>query len=228
MAHEIGNYNWDLLPKLASEVEHARRREALCDLKELLAILARDCGPDLTLRKMRCAQVMSACIRGARRGGGASGILMQDHLKFLQKLSQLRTWGGACAAMRRGIAKLVDQVEPSRRRRPERLVREILRDLSNSLGEPRTLAQYARELDLSTGHLSRLFKSVAGRPFRDELRRLRSEAAMALLRETSLKVAAIAGRVGLRSASQFIADFKRQTGVTPAQFRHASVPNKRR
>jgi AraC-like DNA-binding protein len=94
-----------------------------------------------------------------------------------------------------------------------------MKDLRASLHDPKTLAQYADELGLSTGHLSRTFATVAGRPFRDEIRRLRMEAALRLLKKPEKKIAAIALELGLRSPSQFVADFRRYHGVSPGKFR---------
>lgn len=215
----LGHYRWELLPKLATEIEFGRRKEARRDLSDLLAIFARQCGPNLTLRKMRCAQTASACLRGARCGGGSSAALLAEHLVFLERLSTLRAWPGVRQAMRRYVDDLIGRVQPGVRSRMERVVAAIRADLLQTPGETRSLAQYAAELELSEGHLSRSFAAVAGRPFREEVRRVRSETAKRLLLETREKVGSIAHRVGLRSASQFVADFRAYTGVTPGQFR---------
>lgn len=216
-------YRWELLPKLAIEIEYGRRKGARRDLSELLDIFVIQSGPDLTLRKLRCAQTASACLRGARCGGAPSVVLLQEHLSFLRRLSGLRSWAGVCRAMHAYVDDLIDKVKPAGRNRMERIVASIREDLRASLADPRTLAQYAAELELSEGHLSRCFAEIAGRPFREELSRLRSEAARKDLLETGHKIGEIARRVGLRSASQFVADFKRQTGVTPGQFRQRSL-----
>jgi len=213
-------YRWELLPRLASAVEHAQRREARRDLAEFLGIFAA-ASRDLTVRKMRCAQTMSACIRAARRGGGPSETIYSEHLLFLERLSRLQTWPASTRVCQAYVERLIDLVEPARRSPAERLVAGIVKDIAASLAEPRTLEQYAHELDVSVGHLSRTFAAVAGRPFRDEVRRLRCESACRLLKQTELKIQAIAVRVGIRSASQFIADFRRMLGVTPAQYRRA-------
>ncbi|HYF49094.1 MAG TPA: helix-turn-helix transcriptional regulator, partial [Planctomycetota bacterium] len=201
-------YRWELLPRLASAIEHAERRAARNDLSDLLDIFE-EASRDLTVRKMRCAQTMSACIRAARRGGGSSETIYAEHLPFLERLSKLRSWPAVQRACHAYIESLIELVEPAKRSPAERIVAGIIKDIRATLADPRTLEQYAHELDLSVGHLSRMFSSVAGRPFREEVRRLRMEAAAELLRKTDLKVETIAQRVGLRSPSQFIMDFRR-------------------
>jgi len=215
----LRHYRWELLPKLATEIEFGRRKEARRDLVALLAIFVRQCGSNLTLRKLRCAQTASACLRGARCGGGPSATLLAEHLIFLERLSTLRTWPGVRLAMRRYVDSLVDRVQPGERSRMERVVAAIRADLLQTPGEACSLAQYAAELELSEGHLSRSFAAIAGRPFREEVRRVRSETAKRLLLESREKVEVIARRVGLRSVSQFVADFRADTGVTPGRFR---------
>ncbi|MBI3830847.1 MAG: helix-turn-helix transcriptional regulator [Planctomycetes bacterium] len=221
-------YRWELLPRLASEVEFARKAAAHRDLSELLTIVAHQSGHDLTLRKMRCAQIMSACVRGARLGGGPSAVLLAEHIEFLRDLSRLGSWPAVKRAMRRYVERLVLRVRPSGRGRMARIVASIRDELKATPAETRSLAQYAAELEISAGHLSRTFAAIAGRPFREELRRIRCEAARRILLETQAKVGVVAGMVGLRSASQFVADFRTQTGVTPGQFRRMAIRNKPR
>jgi AraC-like DNA-binding protein len=47
------------------------------------------------------------------------------------------------------------------------------------------------------------------------------ETACRLFREKGLKVSTVARMVGLKDVSQFIADFRRETGQTPAAYREA-------
>lgn len=221
-------YRWELLPRLASEVEFARKSAARRDLSELLDIVAHQSGADLTLRKMRCAQIMSACVRGARLGGGPSALLLGEHIEFLRGLSRFRSWPPVKRAMYRYVDRLLSFVRPAGRGRMARIVASIRDELKAAPAESRSLAQYAVELEISEGHLSRTFAAIAGRPFREELRRIRCEAARKLLLETQAKVGVVAGMVGLRSASQFVADFRMQTGVTPGQFRRLAIRKSRR
>jgi AraC-like DNA-binding protein len=216
-------YRWDLLPRLAEGVEHGLRARALADLEELFAEIDAGVGGDFTLFVLRCAQCMSACLRGARRGGGPSEALYDEHHEALARLGRLRARAQVRRLLRWYVGRLLDQVQPSNRTRMERIVLGIRADLAATLARPRTLAGYARDLELSVGHLSRAFARIAGRPFRDELLRLRDEAARRLLTDTRLGVGEIAERVGLRSASQFIADFRRAHGVTPARYRDRRV-----
>ena len=215
-------YRWELLPKVASNIEYGNRSQAHRDLDALLESFARDSGHDLELQKIRCFQTMSAVMRGARRGGAAADALFKDHLVTLNAISKLKSWRAVVRSMHKYVDHLFTQTADAGKNANSGMrskVDRVLAGIRASLSRPRTLEHYAGELRVSTGHLSRSFTAIVGRPFRDEVRRLRNEEACRLLVHSQLKLAAIAARVGMQSASQFIADFRRDLGITPAQYR---------
>jgi AraC-like DNA-binding protein len=140
---------------------------------------------------------------------------------MLHKIAQQRTWKGLVGLMHAYLDQLLAQVLPQRRTNVERFVAWMRQDMAATLEGSKSLARYAEAAGLSVRHLSRCFAAIAGRTFREELRHLRTEAACRLLREKGLKVSTVARMVGLKDASQFIADFRRETGQTPAAYREA-------
>lgn len=215
----MAGYPWELLPTIASHIEFRAAEKGHRDLSTLLEILVHDSDGDLALFKMRCSQTMSACIRGARRGGARSDVLMNEHIVFLKKLAHLRTWIAVKANMHRYLDHLLAQVKPMQSSNMERTVAKIRKEMRSKLSAARSLAEYAHAFGISTAHLSRSFASIAGRPFREELRQVRAEAARRMLLKSKEKISVIARRLGIGSTSQFIADFKADTGLTPATFR---------
>lgn len=212
-------YRWELLPKLASEIEYGMRAQAHRDLDALIALFIRD-SATLALGKIRCCQTMSACMRGARRGGGDSDVLFDEHLAMLEAVSRLKSWKQLARSMHAYLDELLAHLAPQKPASAMAAkVRSMLAAMRASLKNPQTLEQYAAQLNVSTGHLSRTFTASVGRPFRDEVRRLRNEEACRLLVHSALKLAEIAQRVGIASTSQFIADFRRELGITPAEYR---------
>src|SRR5437867_1169394 len=105
-------YPWKLLPRLASAIEHGQRTQARRDLALLLQIIAETSGDNLTLRKLRCAQLVSACLRAAHSGGASSDSLLREHLEFLKRLTGLRTWSGVRRCMVRYLEGLLRRVRP--------------------------------------------------------------------------------------------------------------------
>ena len=68
--------------------------------------------------------------------------------------------------------------------------------------------------------LKTLFKSVYGTSLAAHIKEHRMEQAVKLLRETSLSIAEIAGRVGYDSQSRFTAAFKAYWGKLPRDCRN--------
>jgi len=90
--------------------------------------------------------------------------------------------------------------------------------------EPITVAQVARDLQVSRRWLERHFQRVLGRSPHGELRRVRLEQAKKLLLETDWAMTKIARATGLTSAPYLNHVFRRETGLTPAQFRQRFRP----
>ncbi len=212
-------YPWQLLNRLAERFELYQVDEAHADLDCLLDVIAQG-SRLIDLRKLRCAQVISFCMRGALAANAPSSELLSDHIRTLSHLARLSTWLAARTLMHGYLDGLFAMIRAERRTDVQRLVQQIRKDLRHNLESPRTLRQYAEISGLSVAHLSRSFTVVVGLPFRKELRRVRLAEARRLLATTLLKINVVARRVGLRDPSQFIAAFRRDVGVTPNQFRH--------
>ncbi len=72
---------------------------------------------------------------------------------------------------------------------------------------------------VSRTNLEQRFRRDLGRTIFQEIRRVRVEHAMRLLRETDLKVRTIARRCGFRDATYFATALKRQIGASPSAYR---------
>jgi AraC-like DNA-binding protein len=83
---------------------------------------------------------------------------------------------------------------------------------------------YAQEMatlcNVSLSYFSKSFNKVTGKSFSAYQNMLKIQAAELLLMDTNQSVNQIADELAYENASYFIKLFKRQTGVTPSQFRH--------
>ena len=77
----------------------------------------------------------------------------------------------------------------------------------------------ARRLATSRRQLQRAFAEAGQTSFRTHLAQVRMRRALELLREGSLPVREVAGRVGYRQAAQFAKTFRRHHGRPPSSFR---------
>lgn len=98
------------------------------------------------------------------------------------------------------------------------LLRPLVRALTADPGDQRTLADWARELNVSSRTVTRAFQSETGQGFSAWVGMVRLHRAITQLaggEETEW----VAEQLGYRSASAFGAAFKRGTGSTPSAFR---------
>src|SRR5204863_4154557 len=77
----------------------------------------------------------------------------------------------------------------------------------------------ARRLATSRRQLQRAFAEAGQTSFRTHLAQVRMRRALEMLREGSLPVREVAGRVGYRQAAQFAKTFRRHHGRPPSSFR---------
>lgn len=85
-----------------------------------------------------------------------------------------------------------------------------------------TLESIAREIHLTPGYISQLFKQETGINFLEFLHKYRVEKSKELLKNKFLKNYEIAYMVGYTNEKHFSKTFKKYTGLTPSQYR-ASV-----
>lgn len=95
-------------------------------------------------------------------------------------------------------------------------VRDLMRDC---LAEELTLADLSLEAELSAWHFLRAFRAAFGETPHEFLTRLRLERAKDLLTVTGRPVTDICFDVGFTSLGSFSTLFRRQVGLSPAEFR---------
>ena len=108
---------------------------------------------------------------------------------------------------------------PALEREAARALADTRRYMEEHLDEPLTISTLSRRACLSATIFKAGFRRLYGLPVHAWLRQRRMERAAELLRDSSLSVLGVAQSVGYSSASQFTAAFRRQYGVTPAQYR---------
>ena len=115
--------------------------------------------------------------------------------------------------------KVETDTAPALEREVARALADTRRYMEEHLDEPLTISTLSRRACLSATTFKAGFRRLYGLPVHAWLRQRRMERAAELLRSSSLSVLGVAQSVGYGSASQFTAAFRRQYGVTPAQYR---------
>ena len=81
------------------------------------------------------------------------------------------------------------------------------------------MADAAKAVSLSPSYFSRLFRAASGLSPYEYLLGVRLEKAKEMLLETQAPVSEVAYRTGFGSDANFIAFFRKETGLSPLKFR---------
>jgi YesN/AraC family two-component response regulator len=104
----------------------------------------------------------------------------------------------------------------------ERLVEEAIclidQQYPNNLFSVGTIAE---ELNVSPKYLSRIFRKITGKTCIDYITQVRVDQAKEWLRSTSLRSLEIGEKVGYPNPNYFSLVFKKQTGMSPTEYRQA-------
>ncbi len=103
-------------------------------------------------------------------------------------------------------------------------VRHILVTVDASLSGDLSLKRFAGELFLNTSYLSALFKKEIGMTLTDYVNQNRIHYAKKLLKSTTLQIQDIATRCGIPDIHYFTRLFKRDTGMSPREWRQKGSP----
>ena len=98
-------------------------------------------------------------------------------------------------------------------------ISHVISRIERDFAEPLTVPQLAREAGMSVRTLQRLYHTTTGSAICEDLLNQRLEGASKLLRDSDLKLEAVARMVGLGNASRLCRLFRARFGRTPNQCR---------
>lgn len=88
-----------------------------------------------------------------------------------------------------------------------------------------TMEMLAEQLKISKNYLSTYFKAKTGVNLLDYIQQYRIRKAVALMKTTGENIGTIGGLVGISNPNTFIRVFKKQTGMTPSEYRKKEIAN---
>lgn len=101
----------------------------------------------------------------------------------------------------------------------DRRIELVLEKLESRKTYEWTIAEFAKSVNLSTSRFRHLFKSELGRTPTQFLKEMRLKESEKLLIETFLSIKEIAASAGICSASYFVREFKKFSGLSPSEYR---------
>ena len=101
----------------------------------------------------------------------------------------------------------------------ERVDRFILENFQN----PISLVDVAEHVYLSSSYICRLYKQLMGVSVVEQITRTRLSKSQEMLKKTNMKIQDIAAASGFQSARYYINVFRKQTGMSPTEYREQNA-----
>ena len=135
----------------------------------------------------------------------------------LESYEDLRTWF---------ITRMTDacrSIHDRKETQQESVVSRAKAYMQENYGRDISLDDVSREVNVSPYYFSKLFKEEAGENFIEYLTRLRMDRAKELLRDEGISIKEISMQIGYGDPNYFSRIFKKQTGMTPREYREGSA-----
>lgn len=110
---------------------------------------------------------------------------------------------------------------PASSGQPDPLVTRVFAEIEATFRGPLTVADVARELGYTPGHLTTVVRERTGRPLLEWITERRMTEVRRMLRETDLPLGVVAARTGLRDATYLVRRFRERYGITPERWRRS-------
>ena len=99
------------------------------------------------------------------------------------------------------------------------IVRQSISDMASNPTDDFSLDFFAEKFNITPAYFSRLFHKSVGVPFKQYLTAVRLEYAKQLLAENVLPIIDVGYECGFNTPSQFYRAFKKESGMTPSEYR---------
>lgn len=112
---------------------------------------------------------------------------------------------------------------PSKKLKQLQLYNDIVDYIKWNRFEPLKVTQIADHFGYNDKYLTHLFRSISGMPLKQFIVQQKIEAAQFLLTDTNQTINEIALQLGYHDSQHFMKSFKRQTNLTPTEYRNAAA-----
>lgn len=116
------------------------------------------------------------------------------------------------------LEKMIDELK-KKKNLYSRVIEDALSYLQKHYNEKISIQNVADEIYVSSGYLSKRFRSEVGIGFAEYLQKMRLEQAYFLIRTTNMKISDIAIEVGINNFSYFSSLFLKTYGMSPLEVR---------
>ncbi|GIO44910.1 response regulator transcription factor [Paenibacillus apis] len=117
------------------------------------------------------------------------------------------------------LHRIIDSIESRKNNKNERIIAMCKAYLAEHYMEDLSLEHVAKRFFFSAAYFSSFFRAHTSMTFTEYLLRLRMDKAKEMLKDGTRKISEVALSVGFRDAGYFTRIFKRETGLSPEEFR---------
>lgn len=164
--------------------------------------------------------IMNTLLRKAAEKGGVHPLyidrMSSEFAVRIEQMSSLADNTALMSEMFRSYCRMVQEHSVKKYSPP---VQKAVLLVDQAISSDLSLSVLAREIGVSGGYLSAVFKRETGMTVSEYIRNKRMEHAMHLLSTTNLQVQTVALHCGILDVQYFTRLFKRHTGKTPKEYR---------
>lgn len=212
-------YPFDIENDLLDSVAHLDREGANRHLNEIFGYIFFSMGNNFQLAKSRIYELLVLISRTAiANGADAQTMLLMTH-DYIQIIPRIGNMDELCSWLAKAMNRFMDYLFEYTDVKHANVIRKAIQYIRNHYAEKITLDSVAQEVYLSPAYFSRVFRQETGETFNAYLNTVRIEQSKKLLMDKSVRLIDISLMVGFDNQSYFAKVFKKNTGMSPLQYR---------
>lgn len=212
-------FDYNKQQQLSRYIRLGKSREAEDFLKSYFSVIHANPDTSVSFVKKTAEQIINVMIGTTKDMPVVSGDcapLYEQALDHLEKLSKVHDYGQLLLPLAQDVCGFVLEAGANKGKRK---IDQLSKWMNDNYNSDLSLEAMAAYIGCSPAYTSRLFKKETGYDIITYLSGIRVEHAKELLCTTQITVAEIAVLVGFNNQQTFIRNFKKQTGLTPTEYR---------
>ncbi|MDN5315122.1 MAG: hypothetical protein PWP10_3872 [Clostridiales bacterium] len=176
---------------------------------------------DNPIRQSKNLAIVSVTLvtRAAIEGGLNPDLALTLSDLFIQQIEEINDASKIITLQQELIFEFTKRVSDLKQRSTSKFVQDCTNYIQKNIYSDIQAEDIAEHIGMSTNYTSQKFKQELGESINNYVKRAKIDEARALLQYSDLSLTEISERLGFSSQSFFTSVFKKQTGMTPRQFR---------